>query len=389
MGPDLDDERAVTIDSTHPQGSHRGSSLRGGEIDLLAMLKAAQAMTSETDPDRLLDNVGTVVSALSGATSVRLALWSEEARTWFVDDKGEGGERRQVPFEKAVEERLLPSTAFRYAQRTREPLVVDDALTDERFRRDPYLVGLQRCSLLVVPVLSRGTLKAMVLLENRKAQGMFAAHRLDGVLLIAGQFATSLENALLSESIERRVAQRVQHLDEDNERLTQLSNTDALTGIANRRRLDTVLAGLVADGARRREPLAIAMIDVDHFKLFNDRYGHQAGDECLARIARWLRDCARDSDLVARYGGEEFVVVLPGTPLDVAHGIAERMRVFAETQAVPHELSSHEVVTLSIGVAVVVPAGAGDAARLLHAADDALYEAKRSGRNRAVAASTD
>ena len=247
-------------------------------------MKAAQQLQTETDPDRLLDNVSTVVSALSGATSVRLALWSEEACTWFASVKTEAGERRDVPFEQAVAEELLPSTAFRYAQRTREPLIVDDALTDERFRRDPYFAGLQRCSLLIVPVLSRGTLKAMLVIENRKARGVFSDHRLDGVLLMAGQLATSLENALLSESIERRVAQRVRHLGEANERLTELSRTDALTGLANRRHLDAELATQVAGAARRGETIGVAMIDVDHFKQFNDCYGHSAGDECLVRI---------------------------------------------------------------------------------------------------------
>ncbi len=366
---------------TRRMGSRTGS-MRGGEIDLLAMLKAAQQLQTETDPEKLLDSVCTVVSALSGATAVRVALWSEEARTWFVDAKAEDGVHCQVPFDQAVEDRLLPASAFRYAQRTREPLVIDDALTDERFRRDRYFAGVQRCSVLVVPVLSRGTLKAMLLLENRKAQSVFAAARLDGVMLIAGQLATSLENALLTESIERRVAQRVAHLDEDNERLTRLSETDGLTGLSNRRRLDTELPRMVAEASRRREPVAVAMIDVDHFKLYNDRYGHQAGDECLRKIGKLLHDSARESDLVARYGGEEFALVLPRADLEAAMQVAERTRAKAQAQGILHAGSSHQVVTLSIGVASMLPASGDDAAKLVQMADQALYHSKGKGRNR-------
>lgn len=386
MGPALAEESPPLPGGSRRPGSHRSGSVRGREIDLLGMLKAAQQLQAETDPDRLLDAVTTVLSALSGATSVRLALWSEESRMWFADVKGEDGERRQVPFDRAVEQKLLPSTAFRYAQRTREPLVVDDVLMDERFRRDPYFAGLQRCSLLVVPVLSRGTLKAMLLLENRRAQAMFSAHRLDGVMLIAGQMATSLENALLADSIERRVAQRTQHLDADNARLAQLSRTDALTGLANRRQFDAELARHVAQATTRGTSLALAMIDVDHFKLFNDRHGHQAGDECLVAVAAMLRQGARDSDLVARYGGEEFVVILPGTDLDAALRAAERTRTLAMAKAIAHADSPHGVVTLSIGVAALIPAAPEDGARLLRLADAALYEAKGNGRNRVMAA---
>lgn len=386
MSPDLAEEAPSAPSISRRPGSHRSGSLRGREIDLLGMLKAAQQLQAETDPDRLLDAVTTVLSALSGATSVRLALWSEEARMWFADVKAGDGQRRQVPFERAVDEKVLPSTAFRYAQRTREPLVVDDVMSDERFRRDPYFAGLSRCSLLVVPVLSRGTLKAMLLLENRRAQAMFSAHRLDGVMLIAGQLATSLENALLADSIERRVAQRTQHLDEDNERLARLSRTDALTGLANRRQFDAELARHVAHASVRGSPLALAMIDVDHFKLFNDRYGHQAGDECLVAVGSMLREGARDSDVVARYGGEEFVVILPGTDLPAALRAAERTRALAVSKAIPHAGAPRGMVTLSIGVAALVPGSPEDGSRLVGLADEALYEAKGGGRNRVVAA---
>jgi diguanylate cyclase (GGDEF)-like protein len=218
---------------------------------------------------------------------------------------------------------------------------------------------------------------------------VFSVHRLDGVMLIAGQLATSLENALLSQSIERRVAQRVQHLGEDNERLMQLSRTDALTGLANRRGLDVELATLLAVATRRGECIAVAMIDVDHFKQYNDCYGHPAGDDCLVRIAALLRETARGADLVARYGGEEFVLVLKGADAEVALRAAERAREQLAALAVPHERSPYGVVTLSVGVAALVPTGADDGARLLRLADEALYQAKGQGRNRTVGARPD
>lgn len=368
------------VDSGWPGG--QTAPLRGGELDLLAILRAAQQLQGETDPDRLVDNVSTVLSALSGATSVRLIWRDEEMRSWYtIDHPAEGG-RRELSLEEAVEASLLPASAFRYAQRTRVPLVVEDALTDDRFLRDPYFRGMARCSLLVVPVQSRGQLKAMLVLENRLAQAAFPAQRLDGVLLIAGQLGTALDNALLNVSIERRVAQRVQHLDKDNERLVRLSNTDPLTGLANRRGLDARLQDMLAAASQRREPLAIAMIDIDHFKLYNDRYGHQAGDRCLVTVATALAEAARACDLVARYGGEEFVIVLPGADEETALRIIERVRAHVAALCQPHERSPHGVVTLSAGIASMVPDGAGVASVLLHGADEALYQAKQAGRNR-------
>lgn len=375
--PSPETQPTTTVRDT-TSGSHRTGSLHGDGIDLLAILKAAQQLQTETDPERLTDNISTVLSALSGATAVRLVWWNEETKNWYTATRATGGERREVDFQQAVATGLLPASAFRYAQRTRTPLVVDDALTDDRFLRDPYFSGMRRCALMVVPVLSRGALKAMLVLENRMAQGVFSAQRLDGVNLIAGQLSTAIDNVLLNVAIGRRV--------EDNERLARLSNTDALTGLANRRSLDARLAEMLEQAAKEQRPVSLAMIDVDHFKRYNDHYGHQAGDECLAAVAAVLARSERAGDLVARYGGEEFVVVLPGTDAVTARRVIDRVHAQVEAKALPHAAAPLGVVTLSIGVAGMVPAGSEDAGRLIGLADAALYKAKQGGRNRVILA---
>ena len=183
--------------------------------------------------------------------------------------------------------------------------------------------------------------------------------------------------------LELRVAQRTDELQELNSRLETLSLTDALTGIANRRHFDEVLQQEWQRARRTGEPLALAILDVDWFKRYNDHYGHPAGDACLQRIAQVLASTVgRSSDLVARYGGEEFVFLVPLTDASGAQGIAQRLVQAIETLDLPHELSTFGRVTVSIGVAAMTP-GQDDAPEtLLQRADEALYEAKKAGRNR-------
>jgi diguanylate cyclase (GGDEF)-like protein len=129
------------------------------------------------------------------------------------------------------------------------------------------------------------------------------------------------------------------------------------------------------------------MVDVDHFKPYNDHYGHQAGDECLRRIAKTLdQQLSRSIDMVARYGGEEFIIILPETPLLGAVKLGERLRIAIEEMAIPHERSDVAAqVTISIGVATVAPRPDLSADSLISAADGALYQAKHNGRNRVCA----
>jgi diguanylate cyclase (GGDEF)-like protein len=171
-----------------------------------------------------------------------------------------------------------------------------------------------------------------------------------------------------------------------NRELEKLSRQDGLTGIANRRYFDSYLVTEVRRGARERQPLSLILSDVDHFKAFNDCYGHQAGDDCLRRVATALSlSGRRPADLAARYGGEEFAMVLPGTALDGAVDVAQAVSRVIEGLAIPHARSAVDrKVTLSQGIVSLTPEKDTSSEELIQRADQALYLAKQQGRNRYV-----
>ena len=172
------------------------------------------------------------------------------------------------------------------------------------------------------------------------------------------------------------------------QRMEALASLDGLTGVANRRHFDQVFSLEWARARRERSPVALLMIDTDRFKAFNDQYGHLSGDACLRSVARAIVNIPRrPADLVARYGGEEFAVLLPGSDAAGACVVAEAVRDAIYALAVPHETSEEQRVTVSIGVAAMVPTEQIDAVELIAMSDDALYSAKHAGRNRVQMAS--
>jgi diguanylate cyclase (GGDEF)-like protein len=170
--------------------------------------------------------------------------------------------------------------------------------------------------------------------------------------------------------------------------LRHLAFVDGLTGIHNRRRFDDQLATEWARAARAGTPLSVLLIDVDFFKKFNDHYGHQAGDDCLRRVATAMRGALkRPADLIARYGGEEFACILPDTDLNGALTLAEQLGQAVQAETIAHAASSAApMVTVSLGAATKPPGRQGSAAELLRLADEQLYRAKEQGRNRACGA---
>ena len=252
------------------------------------------------------------------------------------------------------------------------PAELDRIVADAWTRRQPILVKalnpaenpalaalLPRARrVLVLPLFAESQLLGAVAVEHRGGRGWQIERR---VVAVAAQFvayaALALRNAWLME------------------RIQQMADTDGLTGVANRRMFDRMLGRELQRARRESRSVSLLLIDVDHFKAFNDRHGHLAGDEALQAVARALEGAQRGFDLVARYGGEEFAVILPGCPAEESVRVAERLR------RVVGKLAPPTPITVSVG-ASPVPEDAQDADALLQAADDALYASKRAGRDR-------
>ena len=199
-------------------------------------------------------------------------------------------------------------------------------------------------------------------------------------LVMLGGFALAIYRLKLSE---KTLIQGSEELEVANQTLKDISERDALTQIANRRCYDARLSSEVSAAKRSAAPLSMLLIDIDYFKLYNDGYGHEQGDEALIQVANIANDCMlRETDFLARYGGEEFVALLPFTDVEGAIGIAENIRAKIEAAAIPHAFASQgDCVTVSVGIATQT-GGNIDARELFKFADAELYKAKANGRNR-------
>lgn len=217
----------------------------------------------------------------------------------------------------------------------------------------------------------------LIVIVARSTDEVFASWRRTAMLVSAATSVLCIGILWLTLLLGRELRRR--HSAEQD--LATLAATDSLTGLANRRRLDQVLRQEWARSQRSARPLAVLMIDVDHFRAFNERHGHPGGDDALRQVAAAIdSSIRRPADLATRYGGEEFLVVLPETDCHGAQLLAERIR--RNVEALPRYAEDTQPVTVSIGIACCTPDAQQDLATLLGNADEALYRAKRNGRNR-------
>jgi diguanylate cyclase (GGDEF)-like protein len=236
-------------------------------VDLLAVLKASQALSSETEMDRLQARVAEVLSEMTGATHVTVVLRNEDDREWVLPGAHDvQNEETADPLgvEDAGSAGLLPLSAFRYAERTREPLLVADATKDNRFSTDPYLASARCCSLMVIPILSQGLPRVMLVLENRLHANVFSPERLDAILLIAGQLAVSFDNARARSQREQEADRRLRLLDTLQRRERLLETLLAIQrDISHRAPLPKVLDGVTSGASTMLDDAFVALVLLD------------------------------------------------------------------------------------------------------------------------------
>lgn len=312
----------------------------------------------------------------------------------LVDDQAMVGEaiRRALLNEAHIDFHFCPNAeeALQVAERTRPTVILQDLVMPgadgltlvRQYRASPHLAN--------VPIIVLSSKEDATVKRDAFASGAndYMVKLPDVIELVARirYHSRSYINLLQRDAAYRALRESQQQLQQINFELQRLTNTDGLTGIANRRYFDDYLGAEWKRARRDKLELSLLLIDVDHFKLYNDTYGHVAGDAVLRQVAQSLdASIMRPADLAARFGGEEFAMILPRTGIEGARAIGERICTVVEASQVPHERSTvGRWLTVSIGAASLVPGEHQDIRELVETADRRLYQAKTTGRNRVI-----
>jgi two-component system cell cycle response regulator len=330
-----------------------------------AVLTFTQLLSSTLDPTELLFKIVSKIAEIMPVTrcSVIRVNWTHKSAfvvASFEDPQVSGIELSLKKYPEIVE-----------ALSSRKPVVIKNIETDPLMKSVKHVISpLGIRSILVIPIFFRDNVIGTLFLRTSRAEHAFTGSEIRLLNMIANASANALNNAFLFEQVE-----------DEKSRLEKLSLTDFLTGIFNIRYFNHRIIEEFSRSQRYALPISCLMLDIDHFKKINDRFGHKTGDLVLKEFAQLLKKQSRKSDVLARYGGEEFILLLPQTSHNGAVSEAERIRKIVESHAF-RSLKKKEGLTVSIGIAASPHDRIETHDDLISFADRALFDAKNSGRNR-------
>lgn len=376
------EESAPSWEKTPTTSGKSGITLNQ-DLDFASVMKASQSISGEIVKENLIKTMMLLALENAGAQNATLLLLhnSNWQLTAFAQLENNKVDLLEKEFSFLTDERM-PLQVLQYVHRTREALSLKCAAEESNYSQDPYVIRYQPQSVLCVPIMHRNEVSGLIYLENNLLRNAFTPDRVEIIQLLMSQMVISMENASLYAELEARVEERTKKLHEANEKLTLLATTDSLTGACNRRHFIDQANVELARSRRSSRPVGVMMLDIDYFKKINDAYGHAAGDDALKKMVKVCLETLRPGDIFGRFGGEEFAVLLPDTNIQRCLNVAERLRRLIsdiKIDAIPHKFG----FTVSIGITEYAGSDA-TLEYLLQVADQGLYKAKRSGRNRVI-----
>lgn len=386
---------------------------------ITTLAQSTEAIAQTRRLEDLMDKIIQIMQANTGAK--RVVLLIEEQNELKIAADSNQAQHSHQPDLNAPQTFFgkLPAPIIHYIYSAKEAQIIENASTDTLFRADSYVSAHNVLSVLCAPLILQGQLKGAIYIENNELPKAFNRQHLDFIYFLRGQIAISIENIRIYQTLEDRVAKRtrdieaqkqalqsqnqtIQHLNQElerensdrrqfqeelhqaNQQLEKLALTDPLTQLPNRRYFDSFFDTQQLVCRQKNQALAIILCDVDYFKFYNDRYGHESGDSCLKEVASCFHTLLlSDRDLAARIGGEEFIIVLANHSLEEIEQLTQGIHQALAAKQILHEASTaNPFITMSIGVSYSNDSDTFSS--LIKQADKALYQAKRQGRNQTV-----
>lgn len=386
--------------------SPKYSGLTNESINIASIMKAIQAISGEIRIEKLLHSLMSLILENAGARQGALLLVNRDDKELYIEAEkktfdDEISVMQSLPYRKSTS--LCPEI-IQYVARTRENIVLVNACKEGDFRNNSHIHNDQIKSVLAIPVIYQNRLVGVIYLEHDLAENVFTEEQIQILKILSSQASISIENARLYESLEKKVEERTVQLNQANKKLRQLSLQDPLTALHNRRYISEFVSELsmnfvlrkiqMQDHTQRHSTpishkiMGVFMVDLDHFKIVNDTFGHNAGDQVLIAISRTLSKQIRADDFIVRWGGEEFLIILNNTDPEYLDDFARKILKAVEDTSIRinNETILHK--TCSIGYCTMPlnlrEPGLLNLEQTINISDFAMYKAKENGRNLAA-----